>query len=168
MTVYRPSVKIGGAFALSDHFGRAVDETSFLGKHALIFFGFSHCKVVCPEALSRLSRTLDLMGAAADKVQPLYITVDPKRDTPDVMRAFLEASYPRFLGLTGDKEQVDHMKRLYKVYAEEEVPNEEGGYDVPHTAMAFLMGPDGTYVTHFGDAASAEDIAAKLSAIVGA
>jgi len=166
-TTYRPSVKIGGAFSLVDHFGRAVTEQTFIGKHALLFFGFTHCKRICPEALGKLSRTLNLIGADADKVQALYVSVDPARDTPEVMRAFLEASYPRFLGLTGEKARIDEMKSLYKVYAEEEVPDGEGGYDVPHTAMAFLMGPDGGYVTHFGDFATAEDIAAKLAKLLG-
>lgn len=168
MTVYRPSVQIGGAFSLVDHFGQPVDETSFLGRHTLIFFGFTHCRRICPEALSRLSRSLALMGPAAERVRPLYISIDPARDTPERMREFLEASYPRFLGLTGDKAQVEQMKTLYKVYAEEQEPTEDGGYDVPHTAMAFVMGPDGQYVTHFGEATPAETIAARLSAILGA
>src|SRR5882762_1597942 len=100
MHASRPPV--GGSFQLVDHHGRAVTEASYHGRFALLFFGFTHCCVVCPRALTKLSGVLDALGPLADRVQPLYITVDPERDTPDVMRAFLQA-YPRFTGLTGSR-----------------------------------------------------------------
>lgn len=164
--VVRPAVQLGGTFTLTDHHGRAVSEQTFLGSHPLIFFGFTNCKRVCPENLSKLSRVLELLGPLSRKVQPLYVSVDPDRDTPDVMRAFLEERFPRFLGLTGDRDQVTAMKSAYKVYAEREAPDADGGYDVPHTAMTFLMGENGAYRTHFSDVATAETIAAKLSKIL--
>lgn len=165
--VVRPMVRIGGSFALVDHDGRQVTEQTFRGSHQLIFFGFTHCKVVCPENLTKLSRMLDLLGPLADRLQPLYVSVDPDRDTPEVMKAFLESRFPRFLGLTGDRDQVTAMKSAYKVYAEQEAADAEGNYDVPHTAMTFLMDEDGNYVTHFADVTGAEDIAARLTRILG-
>jgi protein SCO1 len=165
--VIRPTVRLGGEFHLTDHHDRAVTDQSFLGSYLLIFFGFTHCKMVCPENLSKLSRALELLGPAADEIVPLYITVDPDRDTPEVMRAFLEANFPRFTGLTGEQAHIDAVKRGYKVYAAREDPDERGDYDVPHTAMTFVMGRDGGYVTHFGDAASAETVAERLGDIVG-
>lgn len=160
-------VRIGGSFALVDHHGRQVTEQTFRGSYRLIFFGFTHCKVVCPENLTKLSRVLDLLGPLADRLQPLYVSVDPDRDTPEVMKAFLESRFPRFLGLTGDRDQVTAMKSAYKVYAEQEAADAEGNYDVPHTAMTFLMDEGGNYVTHFADVISADDIAARLTRILG-
>lgn len=89
---------IDATLSLIDDQGRIVDETSFRGKYTLIFFGFMHCRVVCPRALGKLSRVLDRLGPGAGNVQPLYITVDPERDTPEVLRAFLREQYPRFMG----------------------------------------------------------------------
>ena len=164
--VVRPAVKIGGAFALLDHDGREVTEQTFRGSYLLIFFGFTHCKVVCPENLTKLSQVLELLGPLAARIQPLYVSVDPERDTPEVMKAFLESHFPKFLGLTGDREQVAAMKAAYKVYAQREVADAQGNYDVPHTAMTFLMSERGDYLTHFGDVASAENIASRLKQIL--
>ena len=110
---------------------------------------------------------LELLGPLTERLQPLYVSVDPDRDTPEVMRAFLEKNFPRFLGLTGDRDQVTAMKAAYKVYAEREEPDADGEYDVPHTAMTFLMDENGAYRTHFSDVASAEAIAERLSVILG-
>jgi protein SCO1/2 len=167
-TISRPVVQLGGAYRLTDHHGRAVTDQTYLGRHVLIFFGFTHCKVVCPENLGKLSRVLEQLGPWADRIQPLYITVDPDRDSPEVMRAFLEERFPRFTGLTGDKAQIDEVKRAYKVFAAREDPDATGDYDVPHTAMTFLMAPDGAYVTHFAAAADAETVVARLEAILAA
>lgn len=157
------SIKIGGSFSLTDHSGRPVTDASFHGKYVLLFFGFTHCKVVCPRALGRISVALDLLGVLADEIQPLYVTVDPERDTPEVMRAFLEASYPRFLGLTGDKEKTAAMKVAYKVFAERrEYPDNADEYDVPHTAFTFLLDRQGEYRAHFVDAGDAGELADKI------
>lgn len=159
------SVHIGGGFSLTDHHGRGVTDASFHGKYALLFFGFTHCKVVCPRALGRISAAMDLLGDLADDVQPLYITVDPERDTTTVMRAFLEADYPRFLGLTGDKEQIAAVKTAYKVFAERvDDPEAPDGYNVPHTAFTFLLDRQGNYCAHFVDAGDAQELADKLRA----
>lgn len=159
-------VTLGGAFELTNHNGEQVSDRDFLGFYPLIFFGFTNCKVVCPDNLTKLSYALALLGSDADTLQPLYVSVDPDRDTPDVMRAFLENRFPRFLGLTGDKAQVDQMKKLYRVFAEREAADTSGEYDVPHTAMTFLMGPDGSYVTHFADSVPAEIIAEKIRKVI--
>jgi protein SCO1 len=154
---------IGGAFSLTDHYGKPVTNGSFHGRYVLIFFGFTHCKVVCPRALGRISQALELIGKLADEIQPLYITVDPERDTAEVMRAFLERTNPRFLGLTGDREHISAVKSAYKVYAERrDDPAAPGGYVVPHTAFSFLLDRNGNYLAHFVDAGDAEELAEKL------
>ena len=167
--VLRPRVVIGGSFALVDDHGRAVTDADYHGRHAVLFFGFTHCKVVCPRMLDRINAALDALGPLADGVQPLYISVDPARDTPEVMRRFLETRYPRFTGLTGDAAAIERMKSSYKVFAQKQQPDETGAYDVPHTAMIFVVGSDGNYITHFHDAAEAAEIADRLrSILVGA
>lgn len=156
-------IRVGGAFTLTDHFGRRVTDTDFLGRFALIFFGFSHCKVVCPRALKRISGALDRLGSGADTVQPLYITVDPERDSPAVLRAYLEPRFPRFIGLTGSKEEIDAAKAAFRVFARRtQAPDDPQGYDMPHSALTYLVDPQGKFRTHFGDTVDEEPLAQRL------
>jgi len=165
--VVRPSVKIGVPFALTNHHGSRVTTETFAGRFMLIYFGFTHCKVVCPRSLRRLSSVLEELGPLASRIQPLYVTVDPERDTPAVMKAFLESNYPLFLGLTGSRPEIDTMKAGYRVFAEAvEDAQEQDGYRVPHTAFSYLVSPQGEYVTHFSDAVEAADIVSRLKVLV--
>lgn len=158
---------IGGTFDLIDHDGRAVSARTYAGKHMLIFFGFTHCKMVCPRALSRLSAVLDRLGPLADRVQPLYVTVDPQRDTPEAMKLFLSSEYPRFTGLTGSVEQVELAKKSFHVFSTEvSDPDDPDSYQMPHTAFTYLLGPEGTYQTHFTDAVDEEELVTRLSSIL--
>jgi protein SCO1/2 len=152
----------GRAFDLIDHFGRQVTNEAFYGKYLLVFFGFTHCRVVCPRALARLSAALEAIGPLTETIQPLYITVDPERDTPGRMRNFLQP-YPQFLGLTGSREQIDDAKRAFRVFAQR-VPDPEDSenYAVPHTAITYLLGPSGIYLAHFLEALPAADISSRL------
>jgi len=153
----------GGAFHLTDHHGVEVSDESYRGKYVLVFFGFTHCKVVCPRALGRLTDTLEALGPLAERVTALYVTVDPERDTPSVMRAFLERRYPRFTGLTGSRDQIDEAKKAFRVFARRTVdPDDPDGYDVPHTAITYVLDPSGEYAAHFTDAAGVSEIAARL------
>ncbi|MDB6001895.1 MAG: hypothetical protein JWP52_3594 [Rhizobacter sp.] len=162
MTNKAPHLPIGGSFHPTDHHGCDVTQATYLGTHALLFFGFTHCRVVCPRALAKLSGVLDNLGPLADKVQALYVTVDPERDTPDVMRAFL-AAYPRFTGLTGTRVQIDDAKAAFKVFAQRATdPLDAAGYAVPHTAISYLIDPAGDCTAHFPDVLSAQEILAKL------
>lgn len=158
---------IEGRFALVDHHGRAVSEVDYRGRFLLVYFGFTHCRVVCPRSLARLSRVLDRLGPGADIVAPLYISVDPARDTPEVMRTYLEAGYPRFTGLTGSPEQVDAAKRAFRVFAERRAdPEDPDGYAVPHSAIAYLLGPDGEYRAHFTDGMEEDTVVQRLAEIL--
>ncbi|WP_137681770.1 SCO family protein [Aurantiacibacter suaedae] len=159
------SVRIGGDFALTDHFGKAVTQASYRGRFALIFFGFTHCKMVCPRALTRLSEALDLLGEQAAAIQPLYVTIDPERDTPDVMRAFLEDRWPRFTGLTGSKPDLEAMRTAFKVFATRVAdPGDPEGYDMPHSSLAYLMDPQFQYRAHYPDTLDAARLADALRA----
>ena len=152
-------------FNLTDHHGRAVTEADFAGSYLLVYFGFTHCKVVCPRSLGKLSRVLEQLGDRARRVTALYVTVDPARDTPDVMRVYLETNHPRFLGLTGTDEQIAHAKGAFRVFAEftgdDEAPD---GYVVPHSAIAYLMSPEGKLLDHFIDALDEEEVTRRMAA----
>lgn len=150
-------------YALVDHHGRTVTEQDFAGRYQLVFFGFTHCRMVCPAALGKLSTVLDDLGPLAERIQPLYISVDPERDTPEVMRAFLEESYPRFLGLTGSPEAAEEARSAFRVYAGRGAdPEDPEGYAVPHTALTYLLDPGAAYLAHFSDVLTADEIAARI------
>lgn len=155
------------AFALVDHDGRPVTLDSYRGAWLLVQFGFTSCRVVCPRALTKLSAALDELGPLAEEVRPLYVSVDPERDTPEVMRAFLTASYPRFTGLTGTPAQVEAAKDAFRVFARRRPdPDDPDGYAVPHTAITYLVGPDGRVARHWADTADAHTVASDLAATI--
>lgn len=155
-------------FDLIDHHGRQVSAADFAGRHRLVYFGFTHCRVVCPRTLGKLSRVLDRLGDAAATLAALYITVDPERDTPAVMKTYLENAYPRFVGLTGPAEQVDEAKRSFRVFARrKDDPDDPDGYAVPHTALIYLLDGQGRYLTHFAEAADEATIHATVAQALG-
>lgn len=157
------SAPIDGRFELTDHFGRAVTERSFGDRYLLVFFGFTHCSVVCPRELGKLGTALARLGPLAERIQPLYITVDPARDDPQAMKAYV-AGYPGgFTGLTGTPEQVTAAKKSFRVFAETVADAKApGGYVVPHTAIAYLMAPGGRYLTHLPDALEVDAVVERL------
>ncbi|MEQ8266492.1 MAG: SCO family protein [Parvibaculum sp.] len=154
---------LDGTFSLTDHDGNAVTQASYRGCFMLVYFGFTHCRKVCPRSLACMTAALDALGDADKRIVPLYITVDPERDTPAAMKAFLEANFPRFTGLTGSREAIDRAKASFRVFTRRGPdPEDEEGYAVPHTAFAYLFGPDGTYLTHFMDTADDAKMAGGL------
>lgn len=160
---------ITATFSLTDHDGLPVTEHTYRGSWVLVLFGFTHCQMVCPRALSRLSGVLDdLDPAMVDHIRPLYVTVDPARDTPEVMKTFLRSGYPRFTGLTGSEEQIAQAKDSFMIFARaKRDPDAPDGYVVPHTAISYLLDPDGQYATHWTDAAGADVVASELREYVG-
>ncbi|GLE51207.1 SCO family protein [Mycobacterium montefiorense] len=164
-TLAAPPVR--GTFDLIDHNGHEVNGRTYRGKYAIIFFGFTHCKAICPRALSRLSVVLDRLGPRAERIQPLYVTVDPRRDTPAVMKEFLASSYPRFTGLTGSTQQIEWAKRSFRVFSTEvSDQGEPDGYRMPHSAFTYVLGPNGCYLTHFTDAVEEDELTTALLSIV--
>lgn len=146
-------------FSLIDHDATPVTEKSYPGKHLLVFFGFTNCGVVCPRALKRLTEVLAQLGADADRIQPLYVTVDPERDTPEVMKAFLARMAPAFIGLTGRQEDVDAARSAFHVFTQRRAdPSAPDGYVMPHTAITYVVGPDGEFAAHFGDTVPADKV----------
>lgn len=153
--------RVGGHFELTDHHGSRVTPATYLGRFMLVFFGFTHCGQICPAVLSRNSRALDLLGAEADEIQPLYITVDPDRDSAEVLAGYLRDRYPRYVGLTGSAEEIEVAKRAYHVFARR--ANELDEYTVPHTSFTFLMNPGGEYITHYPESLTPEELADRLT-----
>lgn len=154
---------ITGTFELVDHDGKPVTERAYRGSWMLVLFGFTHCKVVCPRALARFSIVLDELGDLATRVQALYITVDPERDSPAMMRAFLHDRHPRFVGLTGSPEQIERAKESFLVFARRRPdPGDPDGYQVPHTAIAYLLDPQGRYAAHWTDARDRSAVLAEM------
>lgn len=163
------SAPVAPTFDLVDHAGRPVDQTAYRGRHLVVFFGFTHCRMVCPRALERLTAALELLGPLAERVQPLYVSVDPERDTPRVMRTFLATTAPAFTGLTGSSEQVAAVKDAFGVFSRRRAtPDDPHGYDVPHTALTYVLDTDGRYVTHLSDALTAEQLADRLRPLLAA
>ena len=138
---------IGGPFALVDGDGKAVTQDDYAGEPTLVFFGYTHCPDVCPTTLDAISQTLKALGPGKP-VRALFITLDPERDTPAVMKDYVSSFDPRIVGLTGSQAEVDKVAREYRVYAKK-VPTGDGGYSVDHTGVVYLMDRKGNFVTSF-------------------
>jgi protein SCO1/2 len=155
---------VGGPFNLINGDGKLVSNEDFAGQNMLIFFGFTHCPDVCPQTLSTLTRALELIGDDIDKVQPVFVTVDPLRDTPDVVKAYVADFHPKLIGLTGTSRQVSAAMRAYRIYAAKmgDELHIKSDYQVDHTSITYLMGPDGAFKTFFSLGDSPDSIATKL------
>lgn len=150
---------VGGPFALVDQAGQPRTDKDFRGKLMLVYFGFSYCPDICPTDLQNIGLALDRLGDAGARVQPLFVTVDPERDTPQHLAEYLPMFHPRLVGLTGDSAAIRRAADAYKVYYAK-VPNQKGDdYTLDHTAFIYLMGADGRYLGFFPPGTSAERIA---------
>jgi protein SCO1 len=139
---------IGGPFQLTDQAGQTVTDQSLKGKPTLIFFGFTHCPDVCPTSLFEISEVLKAMGKDADRVNALFVSVDPERDTAAAMKDYLSSFDPHLKGLTGDPESVAKVLSAYRVYSKK-VPLKDGDYTMDHTALIYLMDREGRFVSPF-------------------
>lgn len=158
---------VTGEFSLIDHHGKAVTDEDYRGSWPLIFFGYTHCPDVCPTTLGVVALVMDTLGEDAAKVQPLFITVDPERDTPEIMAEYVAAFHPRIIGLSGSLEQVKAAAVSHRAYYAK-APTEEGGeitaddYAMDHSAYLYLMDPDGVYAHVFSPTDTPEEIVASI------
>lgn len=158
---------VTGEFSLIDHHGSAVTDEDYRGSWLLIFFGYTYCPDVCPTSLGVVSLVMDELGKDAAKVQPLFITVDPERDTPEVMADYVAAFHPRIIGLTGSLEQIKAAAHSHRAYYAK-APVEEGGeitpdeYGMDHSAYLYLMDAQGVYAHVFSPTDTSDDIAAGI------
>ena len=155
---------IGGPFTLVDQNGKTRTDAEFRGKYMLVYFGYTYCPDFCPTELNTITDAMGLLGAAAAKVQPIFITIDPARDTVQQMKLYAQSFDPRLIALTGTPEQIAVVAKGYRVYYAK-APGAEskgGDYLMDHSTFIYLMGPDGAYLTHFRYGMSAKDMAAAI------
>ncbi len=138
-----PAVPVGGPFSLVDQNGTTRSDAEFRGKLMLIYFGYTYCPDACPAALAAMTQALDRLGAKADAVQPIFITVDPKRDTPQQLKLYVANFHPRLVALTGTPAQIEAVEREFRVSASKEPGGPPDDYLIDHSAFIYLMGRDG-------------------------
>jgi protein SCO1/2 len=153
---------IGGRFTLADPAGRRVALDDFRGKLVLLYFGFASCPDVCPTDLAIIGLALRELGGAADAVQPLFVTLDPQRDTPEVLREYAAAFHPRFVALTGSEAEVRRVATDFKVYFAKVRQPGTSTYTIEHTAYTFLLDREGRFVTLFPPGTPAERMVSML------
>jgi len=149
---------IGGAFTLRDGAGRTVHAADLRGRYALIYFGYTDCPDICPTTLGQMAVALARLGPAGDRVQPVFITVDPARDTPEVMARYAAAISPRLLALTGSAAAIGAAELAYHVKA---VPAAGGTLD--HSAVIYLMGPNGALLAPIRADTPAPEMASAIA-----
>jgi cytochrome oxidase Cu insertion factor (SCO1/SenC/PrrC family) len=156
---------IGGPFALTDQYGTRRTDTDFRGKLMLVYFGFTYCPDICPTDLMQMALAVDQLGPVGEMVQPIFITVDPERDTPEHLKDYLPLFHPRFIGLSGDAAAIKEAARAYRAYYAR-VPLDRSDYTVDHSAFIYLMGRDGEYLGFFPPGTSAELLVGTLRPLV--
>jgi protein SCO1/2 len=154
-------VPLGGPFTLTDQDGAARLDMDFRGKLMLVYFGYTYCPDVCPTTLTLRSDALKKLGPEAARIAPIFITVDPARDTPAQMKAYIQSFDPRFVALTGTAAQIAAAASEYRVYYRKE-PEADGAYTMDHSSAIYLMARDGHYLGHFNPGIDAQDLAAGI------
>lgn len=157
---------IGGPFELVDHTGRTVTEADFDGQYTLVYFGFTFCPDVCPTELQAMSVALDMLGDDAEAITPIFITVDPERDTVELMATYREHFHPRMQALTGSNEQVAAAARAYRVYYAKVEDESSTEYLMDHSAYVYLMDKNGEYMKHFAPNTPPESYVEAIRAIL--
>jgi protein SCO1 len=152
---------VGGPFHLEDQNGKPVSDQDLKGRPFLVFFGFTHCPDICPTTLFEMSQLMHTLGPDADRTAAVFITVDPERDTPAVIKDYLSNFDPHLRGLTGDQASINAALKAYRVYAKK-VPLDNGDYTMDHTALVYLMDKDGRFVAPFNVNRTPEAEAADL------
>ncbi len=163
-------VPIGGPFNLIDSEGNPVSDKDLLGRYSMIYFGYTYCPDICPTALASAARGLDLLQSvnerAAQMITPVFITIDPERDTPEAIGRYAKAFHPRLLALTGTPEQVAEAAKSYRVFYQKVHPEGATDYLMDHASNIFVMSPTGQYVTHFAHNTTPDVISERLEEIV--
>ena len=140
---------VGGPFTLTDQGGARRSLAHFRGKLVLLYFGFTYCPDVCPTDLMTVGNLVRSLGAAGEQVQPVFVTLDPERDKPEALRAYVASFHPRFVALTGSESEVRRVASSYKVYFEKVKPPGASTYLIDHTAYVFLLDREGKFLTLF-------------------
>lgn len=160
-TINTQAGKLGGPFILTATDGRSVTDQTYLGKWVLIYFGYTHCPDACPTALNDMGVALDRLGSEAAHLQPIFITVDPKRDTREALAEYLKSFDPHIIALTGSQDRIAAVAKEYRVYVS---PHQEdsGNYTVDHSSFFYLLNPKGKFVRVIAGDVSGEELADRL------
>jgi cytochrome oxidase Cu insertion factor (SCO1/SenC/PrrC family) len=159
---------VGGPFTMVNQKGETVTEKSFAGKPMLLFFGYTYCPDICPTELQVMAEALSQLGDKGADIQPILVSVDPTRDTPQVLADYVANFGPQFVGLTGTAEQVKAMADTYRVfYAKVENKTDASAYLMDHSSIIYLMGPDGKFLKHFTYSTDAKALAEGIAAALG-
>lgn len=161
----RSLVRIGGPFNLVDTKGQPVTEKTLLGKPTAIFFGFTYCPEVCPTTMTDMTAWLRALGPEADKLNVVFVSVDPERDTPDQLKQYLSNFDPRIRGFTGTPEAVAKAAKAYRVYYQK-VPQDGGGYTIDHSSAVYLFDAKGNFVEPIGYQTPAERAVDQLRRLI--
>lgn len=164
-TVVTGQADVGGPFKLIDQTGKTVTDADYRGRYMLIYFGYSFCPDVCPTTLAVMAQALDKLGGDARRVTPVFITIDPERDTPQVLADYMKAFGPSFVGLTGSVEAIKDVEKKYRVYAVKkplDPAKPKAGYGMDHSSVLYLMGPNGRLISFYDEAISPDQLAKEL------
>jgi len=156
---------IGGPFRLVDQDGKTVTDADLKGKWSLVYFGYTHCPDACPTALNDIAIALDELGPKRSAVRPVFITVDPERDTPEVLKAYVTAFDAPILALTGTPEEVAQAAKGYRVYYAKH-PEAGGDYSMDHSSVIYVMDPEGRFTASFTHQSSPEELAERLKKLL--
>ena len=155
--------QVGGPFTLTDQSGKTVTDADFRGKYLLVYFGFTNCPDVCPTGLQVIAQVLDQLGPKADRITPVFISLDPERDTPQALAEYVKAFHPKLIGVTGSLDQVADVARAYRVYFKKVKDDKStAGYTLDHTSIIYVMDPKGEFVAHFTHATAVDAIVSRL------
>jgi protein SCO1/2 len=160
-------LSIGGPFSLTDGDGKRVTDRDLRGKFVLVYFGYTFCPDVCPTTLNQVAEAMDRLGSRADRVQPVFITIDPGRDTPPVMRQYVASFGPRIMGLTGTEAEIATVAKEFRVYyAPHRTGDGPNDYTMDHSSVLYLLSPDGTFISPLRADAGAEQLTADLAKLL--
>ncbi|MBL8792103.1 MAG: SCO family protein [Rhizobiales bacterium] len=159
---------VGGPFTMVNQKGETVTDKSYAGKPMLLFFGYTYCPDVCPTELQVMAEALNQLGDRGADIQPVLVSVDPARDTPQVLADYVANFGPQFTGLTGTPEQVQAMASSYRVYyAKVDNKDDPAAYLMDHSSIIYLMGADGKFLKHFTYSTDAKALAEGIAAALG-
>ena len=158
--------QVGGPFTLTDQFGSPRSLRDFKGKLVLLYFGYAFCPDVCPTDLAAMAQAIRVLGSQGDKLQPIFITLDPERDTQELLRNYVAAFHPRFVALRGTEDEVRRVATAYKVYFEKVTPPGSSAYLIDHMAFVFLLDREGKYLAFFPPGTSAERMAVMIREVL--
>ncbi len=153
---------VGGPFELTAHTGQRVRDTDYRGKLMVVYFGFTYCPDICPAGLQVITAALDKLKRGADRIAPLFITIDPERDTPAQLKSYVASFHPSLTGLTGTAEDISAVAKAYRVYYRKAQNPDLSDYTMDHTSFMYLMDGKGEFITHFPHAVTPDKLAERL------